>query len=421
MFGGSFRNLLSTFRGQRLKAVFRQNPEELVLALVILAACVGIIVYAVRLYFTYFYSQQFTRYPAPVAKSLRRALYYSNYSPDHKLALKYYKLALEQCDELRLDPFSDEVMGIKIQLAAWLERIENYEGAITVLEALLKDCKKWVDVMETSVKEGGLAKTNASLLPPSGLRDDPDKEPAAPETLWGKRTRVLAKSVGIGVKLGELYADEHVLEQNKAHKNLTWAVETALKEYQRRTVDGLKEGEGPWMSAEDMGGALESLGHSYERKSQFHLAVPLFFQALRLCRDQCHMAVIMNNLAASFAQHPLQAPYETLVGILPGTETDDASSPPAPQKQTRAELLGSARRWAKNAYQHAKEPTGDQRTPECDEACAVALNNLGDIAAMTGKAEEARKKYEQSSKLSQKIGFTDGVKQAEAGLRRLTM
>ncbi|EON99288.1 putative tpr domain-containing protein [Phaeoacremonium minimum UCRPA7] len=386
MFGGSFRNLLSTFRGQRLKAVFRQNPEELVLALVILAACVGIIVYAVRLYFTYFYSQQFTRYPAPVAKSLRRALYYSNYSPDHKLALKYYKLALEQCDELRLDPFSDEVMGIKIQLAAWLERIENYEGAITVLEALLKDCKKWVDVMETSVKEGTLAKTNASLLPPSGLRDDPDKEPAAPETLWGKRTRVLAKSVGIGVKLGELYADEHVLEQNKAHKNLTWAVETALKEYQRRTVDGLKEGEGPWMSAEDMGGALE-----------------------------------LNNLAASFAQHPLQAPYETLVGILPGTETDDASSPPAPQKQTRAELLGSARRWAKNAYQHAKEPTGDQRTPECDEACAVALNNLGDIAAMTGKAEEARKKYEQSSKLSQKIGFTDGVKQAEAGLRRLTM
>lgn len=37
MFGGSFRNLLSTFRGQRLKAVFRQNPEELVLALVMYA------------------------------------------------------------------------------------------------------------------------------------------------------------------------------------------------------------------------------------------------------------------------------------------------------------------------------------------------------------------------------------------------
>lgn len=34
MFGGSFRNLLGTFRSQRLKAAFRQNPEELVLALV---------------------------------------------------------------------------------------------------------------------------------------------------------------------------------------------------------------------------------------------------------------------------------------------------------------------------------------------------------------------------------------------------
>lgn len=148
-------------------------------------------------------------------------------------------------------------MGIKIQLAAWLERIENYEGAIKVLEAQLKDCKRWVAVMETSVKDGTLTKMNATLLPPSGLQDDPTKGPTALETLWGKRTRVLAKSVGISVKLGELYADEHILDQNKAHDNLTWAVETALKEYQRRTVDGLKEGEGSWMSAEDMGGALE--------------------------------------------------------------------------------------------------------------------------------------------------------------------
>ena len=129
----------------------------------------------------------------------------------------------------------------------------------------------------------------------------------------------------------------------------------------------------------------------------------------------------MNNLAASFAQHPLQAPYETLVGVLPGTEPDNVSSPPAPQQQTRAELLDSARRWAKNAYQHAKEPTGDKRTPECDEACVVALNNLGDIAAMTNKPEEARKRFEQSSKLGKKIGFQEGVKQAETGLRRLTM
>jgi hypothetical protein len=219
----------------------------------------GVVAYVVRLYFTYFYAEQFTRYPTPIAKSLRRAIYYSNYRPDPKLALKYWRLALEQCDQHHLDPFSDDVTGIKIQLAAWLEKIGNYDGAIKVLETLLSDCKRWVELMETSVKEGKVAQNEATLLPPSNLLPDTreGKANTKPETLWGKRTRLLGKCVGISVKLGELYADEHVLKEEKAHERLTWAVETALGEFRRRTVEGLKEGEGQWMNAEAIGGALE--------------------------------------------------------------------------------------------------------------------------------------------------------------------
>lgn len=40
---------------------------------------------------------------------------------------------------------------------------------------------------------------------------------------------------------------------------------------------------------------LKALAHSYERKGRFELAVPLFFQALRLCKDQCHLAVISKS------------------------------------------------------------------------------------------------------------------------------
>lgn len=85
-----------------------------------LVGSAGVIGYVVYMYFTYYYAEQFTKYPPAIAKSLRRALYYSNYQEDQKLALKYYKLAIEQCNEHGLDPFSDEVVGIKIQLAAWL-------------------------------------------------------------------------------------------------------------------------------------------------------------------------------------------------------------------------------------------------------------------------------------------------------------
>lgn len=126
--------------------------------------------------------------------------------------------------------------------------------------------------MEKSVQDGLIDKSghlidpenskNSSLVTKSSTASDNenggDKEPVPePENLWGKRRRVLARSVGISAKLGELYADEHVLQSDVAGERLIWAVETILKEMQRRQVEGVKEGEGDWMSPEETGGALE--------------------------------------------------------------------------------------------------------------------------------------------------------------------
>jgi hypothetical protein len=215
---------------------------------------IGVLVYCVYAYYTYFYSRQFTRYPEPVAKALRKALYFSNHDPNPQRALHYYKQALELCDQEGLDHFSDDVMGIKIQVAAWLEKIESYQNAISVLENLLGDCKRWVEVMEKSVEEG----TAPKLEPVPASKDGESSVPEQPrETLWAKRTRLLAKAVSVSVKLANLYSDEHVLERESAHERLVWAVETTLREMQRRAKEGLKEGEGPWMSPEEVGGSLE--------------------------------------------------------------------------------------------------------------------------------------------------------------------
>jgi hypothetical protein len=240
-----------------------------------------IVGYVVYTYFNYFQSEQFTRFPPEVAKSLRRALYYSNYSPDPKLALKYYKLALEQCEQLGVDPFTDEVLGIKIQLAAWLEKIGSYQNSAEVLEAVLRDNKRWVAKMEQSAQDGLIDKSGNQVgltlaPPPRKEKDDPDAEEEVPENLWHKRTRVLGRSVGISVKLGELYADEHVLQSDVAGQHLIWAVETVLKELHRRQSQGVKEGEGDWMSPEEIGGALEGTFSSFCRpKTQGRLLTDL--------------------------------------------------------------------------------------------------------------------------------------------------
>lgn len=160
---------------------------------------------------------------------LRRALYYTNQSLEPQNALKYYKQALQVAQEEGMDPFSDEIIGVKIQVAALMEKINNLPKAIQVLEILKADCLRWYEER--------------------GDEEDSIKS--------GKRTRVLAKTVAISVKLGELYADPYVFQPEMAEERLVWAVETALRERERRINEGVREGEGDWMNDDEMGAALE--------------------------------------------------------------------------------------------------------------------------------------------------------------------
>ena len=52
-------------------------------------------------------------------------------------------------------------------------------------------------------------------------------------------------------------ANEYVVEKEVAEERLIWAVETVLKEQRRRETEGVKPGEGDWMSPEEIGGSLE--------------------------------------------------------------------------------------------------------------------------------------------------------------------
>lgn len=387
----------------------------------------------IRLFYKTFYDDKWSKYPQPVANTLRRAIYNTTVSPDPDLALKYYRRAMAETQQIGMDPFSDEVLGIRIMVAFWLEKIGNYPQSAEVLEAVLRDCMAWVGVMEGQVGEGNVddkgrlkaAATPAAqrlvwtpspqVLEHAQAANDGKGMDLPDETLWKRRERLLAKAVSISVKLGELYADEHVLDAESSHRHLVWSVETTLKEFKRRKDEGRKPGEETWLTPAQVGASMESLGRDYERKSQFHLAIPLFFQALRNCETPCHRAVIMNNLSACFAQHPI---YSPATGGSPETESLKdlfASSIP----NTRNDCLDAAVNWARNAYSHAKDVKGDERTPECDEACAVALCNWGDVAAMQGKPDLARRKYEQCIELSSKLDFGQGVKQAQEGLKRL--
>ncbi|KAG4422531.1 hypothetical protein IFR04_004300 [Cadophora malorum] len=350
------------------KELFKAYPFSVSGAVFFIFFGAGTLMYSNYIYHNYIIGA-FHKYPEPVAKQLRKALYYTNISLEPKNAVKYYREALRIADEVGMDPFSDEIIGVKIQIAALMERVQQYKKAIDILEIVKADNLKWLD------RFGG-QKGNE-----------------------GRRTRILGKTVGVSVKLGELYANEFVLEKESAEERLVWAVETVLKEQRRREKEGVKEGEGDWLSAEEMGGSFEALAHHYEEKNQHYLAAPLFLQALAQSPpSSCHTAVLMNNLSISLAQQ------------LPPSNTPAASRPA---------LINNARLWAEKSIAVAAKITPPDRTEECDVGCAVATHNLGEFAEMDGNVKEARKRFEEAKGLAKAIGFQDGVENAEAALKRV--
>ncbi|KAF7908591.1 uncharacterized protein EAF01_004346 [Botrytis porri] len=313
----------------------------------------------------------FKAFPEPVAKQLRKALYYTNMSLEPKNAVKYYKEALRVADEMGMDPFSDEYLGIKISVCVLLEKIQAYDKAIGVYEIMRDDCGKWMEQL------GDL------------------------ERNIGKRTRVLRRMIEISVKIADLYNGEYVLQPDKAEESLVYAVETILKEQMRRQKEGIRPGEEVWLSDEEMGGTFEALAHHYEATDKHHLAAPLFLQAIALSSPAtCHTAVLMNNLSISLAQQ--NPPPELGQPIL-----------------SRSQQIKNARAWATKSLEICAKIAPPERTEECNIGCAVATHNLGEFAEMDGDIKEARRRYEEARSLASAIGFKEGEAQSEERLAKI--
>jgi hypothetical protein len=125
----------------------------------------------------------------------------------------------------------------------------------------------------------------------------------------GNRSRVMKNMVQINVKLAQLYDTRYVNEPENGEKRLVEAVESALREKQRRATEGVKSGEGPWLTDDEMGATLEgtymdprdktcpltmtALGTHYEQFDSHYLATPLFVKALELSKpNSCHSVVL---------------------------------------------------------------------------------------------------------------------------------
>ncbi|CUS13454.1 unnamed protein product [Tuber aestivum] len=330
-------------------------------------------------------------YPKPVAKELRKALYYSlPSSSSPRDAVKHFRLALEQCRDLGMDPLSDEVTGIKIELAGVLLHHGLVERGVEVLEGVL-------DEVVSAAK--------------------------AEKVDEGARRKLLRRGVGIAARVGEVYVGKG--RYAEAEEALGWAVETAVREASKSPPspplpppkDGGGGGGGEerlpvvktpgqdiqphqdWLSNSEMSSLLEALASVYESTNRFFLATPLYLHALEyMPPNNCHSVVLMNNLSATLSQ---QATAPTL---------------PVSREQLVAD---SATPWAQKALKLASSIKAPDRTEECDLGCAVATHNLAEFAEILGDRELARQRYLEARSLARAMGAEEGVRRAEEGLKRV--
>ncbi|KAF2110722.1 hypothetical protein BDV96DRAFT_583636 [Lophiotrema nucula] len=322
------------------------------------------------------------RFPEPVAKKLRRAMFYSSgKNLDMMEANKYFRQALTVSQEIGMDQFSDEILGVKLLVSHLYENCGHYSLAAEVMEIMRADLKRWMD-------EFG------------------DKH-------WtdGDRTRIMIRRIELDVKLGQLYDLPYLNEPDNAEKVLTEAVTIALQEQARRQDEGAKEGEGDWLSNEQMGGTLEALGQHFEQFDAHYLATPLFLQALALCPpNSCHGVVLMNNVSTCLAQQT--APPAS-------SRSSSPNSFPNLPPVSRDVLVDQAREWAQKALDRAATIAPPDRDEECDIACATATHNLAEFLEMQGRVGDAWRKYKEAESLAKAIGFSEGVANAREGQKRL--
>lgn len=410
------------------KGVFRKNP--ILLPLAIFSVVGGIAVFAYVSYVEVTRVQpQYHKFPQPVTEQLRTAVYYTEIDLNPPKALKAYKEALRIAIEMGMHPFSDEVLGIKLQVAMMLEKSGLVKPAIEVLERTKTEALKWIEEGRKEESAAGVeskaakppVKTNASSenaqISADDLQDAERQLKEMQEFEAKQRDRALKKVVGMEMKLAELYSSEYIQDEKKAEDAQVAAVELCLKEMHRRQKLGLPVGGGAagegdseaWLNITEIATALAELADTYTAKDRSELALPLYLRALEMLRvtegdsPSCKQVVLLNSVASAMAGQA-QVPAK-----------------PRQEKQTvsREQTIDAARQWAQKAIDVAARIQPPVRNEECDMTCVAATYNLGEIAELQNKLDVAQQRYVEAKSLAQGLGYEEGVAMADEALKRL--
>jgi tetratricopeptide (TPR) repeat protein len=386
--------------------IWRKNPVFFPFALISIIAAGALSTYVLGIFYARAtkVDEKVNRFPPAVAKELRKALYYTEINLEPQKALEHYKAALQIAMEMDMHPWSDEVLGIKLQMADMLVKAGYHQKATELLGRIAQQGYEWV--LQTRDRYILTLPKGKTIVDPN-LKEivQPDEETKNYELALADRT--LRKIIGIFLLLGELYEDEHIKNPAKAFSTRRAALGILTEEIENRRRRGLpplatpEEGDN-WMNAEEVGNVMSDVGETWLRAGRPDKALELLMPSIAILRDvegkdvSCRQVVLLANVAAAMFDHK-------------PTQQEDGKKQPVVSVEQQME---SSRAWALKSIEVSKIVQEDLRDENCDMGCAAAADVLSAIAEWQGADEEARKWLREEKRYCESANYAEGVEKA---------
>jgi hypothetical protein len=330
-------------------------------------------------------------FPPAVEDQLRLALHYTHISPDPDTASKYFMQAIKKAEEVGMDPFGKETLGIRVRFAQMLEDFGHVKSSIELLEGVNTDLTQGLEELD---RTHGITSETSSQL---------DTEIAS------FRANLIKGIVNMKVKISSLYESDYLQDSAKAKQVLSDAVGLVVKET-RSPQNGLSEDNGAGLTNDEIAAMLSQMGDLYATSGEEENAVQLYMLTLQPLRAACNgtksckEVQVLSNIASAMDM-ALKKPNPIVNGR-------------SATKDSLAAARRAALRWADQAI-----ATSDSiETTQQDEICMAALISAqmtrADLLLDSGDKTSAKEAYNRLLPVLWEKNLHPLISSAEQGLKR---
>lgn len=339
---------------------------------------------------------QYAAYPTPVEQRLRLALHYTYIQPDPDQATTYFREALSAAAGVGMNPFSKEVMGIRIRFAQMLENFGRVKSAVDIMNSIVDDCEeKLAEINRKSILVEVEKTEQTDLDQPPSLR---------PALIRG--------IIQARVKLASLYSSDYIQDTRMAKQTLSDAITLLVKE-STDPETSITEENAANMSMAEIASIFSQMGDLYATTGEESNAVQTYMLALDPLRKacggvrSCKEVQIFGNIAATM----------DIAMKKPGAKINGRQASPQSLKAARKAAIA----WADQAIATAEKVEPQDRDEICETGLLSAQMTRADLMLDDGNKKESQKIFASLLPTLRQRGLDSLVQVAEDGLKRCSV